>query len=220
MDRVLRSQRGGQGDVAERVDEEAFARPIDRGLGAAPSRDGTRGGSSSSRRQEAALLRSAAEGDLMALRVLIDEHLTAIHGFIYVSVGPAAAEDIMQETLLEAIGAAGSFRGDSALSTWLHTIAKRRIFRHYDKERRQRVVTEQLTFAARNEEVEVDRQDQVSRALAQLSPIHRQVVIMKYLNDMSVAEIANAVGKTRTQVQSLLQRARVALRKALVHDEF
>ena len=45
--------------------------------------------------------------------------------------------------------------------------------------------------------------------------VHRQVLVLKYLDGRSVAEIAEAVGRSRVQVQSLLQRARDGLRSEL-----
>ena len=44
---------------------------------------------------------------------------------------------------------------------------------------------------------------------------HRQVLVMKYLDELSVSQIADEMGRSPVQVQSLLQRARDGLRRAL-----
>jgi RNA polymerase sigma-70 factor (ECF subfamily) len=62
---------------------------------------------------------------------------------------------------------------------------------------------------------DVERRDEVTRALGALSPLHRQVLVLKYLDERSVEEIAAELGRSRVQVQSLLQRARVGLREEL-----
>ena len=45
--------------------------------------------------------------------------------------------------------------------------------------------------------------------------MHRQVLVLKYMDDRSVEEIATELGRTKVQVQSLLQRARLGLRRVL-----
>jgi len=52
------------------------------------------------------------------------------------------------------------------------------------------------------------------RALGRLSVVHRQVLVLKYLDDWTVGQIAREIGRTEVQVQSLLQRARDGLRRA------
>jgi RNA polymerase sigma factor (sigma-70 family) len=66
---------------------------------------------------------------------------------------------------------------------------------------------------------EFERRDEITRALGALSPVHRQVLVMKYLDDRSVDEIAEELGRSRVQVQSLLQRARAGLREELGADD-
>jgi RNA polymerase sigma factor (sigma-70 family) len=215
MDGVQRGQKQGLGDVRS---EKVCPSAIDSARKASRSSDVAHEKSKGPRRQEVALLRGAADGNPDAIRTLIEQHLSAIHGFVRVSVGPTTTEDIMQETLIEAIRSAGSFRGESALTTWLHTIAKRRIFRQFGKERRQKEITERLSREVPDSETPVDHRDQLARALDKLSSSHRQAIVMKYLDDLSVTQIADALDKSRVQVQSLLQRARFALRAALAHE--
>jgi RNA polymerase sigma-70 factor (ECF subfamily) len=172
---------------------------------------------------EAELLAGAAAGKPSAVRALLDEFGPAVYGFVYARVGghAEAAEDLVQETFIEAVRSASSFRGESSLRTWLCAIAKHRLSRHYDRERRAALVRSGLAAVPEthaDEERDLERRDEVTRALGALSPLHRQVLVLKYLDERSVEEIAAEVGRTRVQVQSLLQRARVGLRHALEGD--
>jgi RNA polymerase sigma-70 factor (ECF subfamily) len=170
---------------------------------------------------EADLLTKAAAGNAVAVRALLDGYGPAVYGFLYARVGGHApvAEDLLQETLIEAVRSAATFRGDSSLKTWLCAIARRRLGRHYESERKAAVVRAGLRAVPDNagddRSHDVERRDEITRALGCLPPLHRQVLVMKYLDDRSVEEIADELGRSRVQVQSLLQRARAGLRDEL-----
>jgi RNA polymerase sigma-70 factor (ECF subfamily) len=174
---------------------------------------------------ERELLVAAAAGDPGAVRWLLDEVAPVVYGFVFARVGgvEAVAEDMLQETLLEAVRGAANFRGDSALSTWMCAIARRRLARHYESERRAEVARHSLRLVeelgATDEEDPagemVERQDEVVRALGRLPALQRQVLVLKYLEGMSVQDIATQVNRSRVQVQSLLQRGRDGLRRQL-----
>jgi RNA polymerase sigma-70 factor (ECF subfamily) len=174
---------------------------------------------------EAELLVGAAAGNAVAVRALLDEFGPAVYGFIYARVGGRAhvAEDLLQETLIEAVRSASTFRGESSLRTWLCAIARRRLGRHYESERRTAVVRAGLSVVPDLDPTDVgadiDRRDEVTRALGNLPPLHRQVLVLKYLDDRSVEEIAEELGRSRVQVQSMLQRARAGLRHELGEDD-
>src|SRR5437764_15318390 len=89
-----------------------------------------------SRSSEAELLVRAAAGKPAAVRALLDQFGPAVHGFVYARVGgrAAVAEDLLQETFIEAVRSASTFRGDSSLRTWLCAIARRRLSRRYEAE--------------------------------------------------------------------------------------
>lgn len=167
---------------------------------------------------DVAWLRAAADGDRDAVRRLLDEAGPVLYGYVFARVGghEDAAADIVQDTFLEAMRSAGSFRGESAVTTWLCSIASRRLSRHYEAERRQDEAKRGLAAAPPPVETElleeVAERDLVVRALGRLPALHRQVLVMKYLDGRAVAEIADELGRTRVQIQSLLQRSRDALR--------
>jgi RNA polymerase sigma-70 factor (ECF subfamily) len=166
---------------------------------------------------DAALLRAVAQGEPAAVRRLLDDAGPVLYGFVFARVGGDAAvtEDIVQETLLEAVKGAAGFRGDAALTTWLCAIARRRLSRHYERERRETAARAELAHDVTVDVSEVEERDEMVRALGRLSVIHRQVLTLKYLDDWTVGQIAREIGRTEVQVQSLLQRARDGLRRQL-----
>jgi RNA polymerase sigma-70 factor (ECF subfamily) len=175
-------------------------------------RDGTGGGDG------VAQLTRVVAGDRDAVRRLLDESGPVVFGYVLARVGGdrSVADDLVQDTFLEAIRSAHTFRGDSLLTTWLCAIARRRVARHFEAERRHDAVDRELapsTVVA--DEDRLDERDEVVRALGRLPVLHRQVLVRKYLDDLPVADIAAELGRTSVQVQSLLQRARDGLRKAM-----
>src|SRR3954468_16079838 len=170
---------------------------------------------------EADLLTKAAAGNAAAVRALLDGYGPALYGFLFARVGgqQTVAEDLLQETLIEAVRSASTFRGESSLKTWLCAIARRRLSRHYEAERKAAVLRAGLTLVpdteSQDRSADVERRDEITRALGALPPLHRQVLGLKYLDARSVEEIAHGLGRSPVQVQSLLQRARAGLRQKL-----
>ena len=174
---------------------------------------------------ESALLTGAAGGDPEAVRALLDSIGPVVYGFVFARVGgdEPAAQDLLQETLIEALRSAPTFRGDASLRTWVCAIARRRLARHYEAERRQAVAESGLallggtglTGGGSVGRDEVERRDEIVRSLGRLPAIHRQVLVMKYLDELSVSQIADEMGRSPVQIQSLLQRARDGLRRAM-----
>jgi RNA polymerase sigma-70 factor (ECF subfamily) len=168
---------------------------------------------------DAKRLRAAASGDPRAVRWLLDEVAPTVFGFLYARVGGdrPVAEDLLQETLLEVVRCAADFRGDAAVTTWMCAIARRRLARHYEHERKTAVAESRLRLVVpeQPEGEELERRDEVTRALGRLPALHRQVLVLKYLDEQTVQQIAEQLGRTAVQVQSLLQRARDGLRREL-----
>jgi RNA polymerase sigma-70 factor (ECF subfamily) len=168
-------------------------------------------------RTEVQLLNDAANGEAVALKAILDIHMPTVYGFVLARLGGRShvADDLMQETLEEAIRSAHTFRGDASLATWLCAIARRRIARYYEHERRNEEAGGVLIVLPEPAEDGLERRDQVLRALGTLPASQRQALVLKYVDDLSVEGVAREMGKSTVQVQSLLQRARERLKRSL-----
>lgn len=177
------------------------------------------------RDSEPGLLARAASGDPEAAHALLDQTAAAVYGFVYARVGgnQDVAEDLTQATYLEALRSSATFRGESALQTWLCTIARRQVARYFESERRRFRLERKLRLISvdeAEEEGEPDDQPAVDAetmiaAMGRLTPLHRQVLVLKYLDGRSVEQIAEELGRSRVQIQSLLQRARASMKREL-----
>ena len=130
----------------------------------------------------------------------------------------AAVEDVVQETFLVAFTRVKSFRGESSLSTWLTGIAinqcrayrRRSILRlRWLRERWNR--HDQDGQAAMVEETS----QQVRNAVAALPPRDREVIVLFYLEELPVAQVAQLLGAKPNAIEVRLHRARQRLKTQL-----
>ena len=145
----------------------------------------------------------------------------------------ADAEDAAQEAVLKAFTNLSKFRGDSKFSTWLVRIATNEAFMNLRKERRHKLhdsLDEQRTdeegdyiprdFADWREIPSEALQKKelrqaVSRALASLTPKHRQVFVLRDVQHFTIEETAQLLGIGKSAVKTRLMRARLQMRDAL-----
>ncbi|MFN3763501.1 MAG: RNA polymerase sigma factor, partial [Anaerolineae bacterium] len=133
------------------------------------------------------------------------------------------AEDLTQETFLAALQSAHRFRGDSRLRTWLFRIAAHKIADHWRSRHRRppelpledwhSTAGEETFSFALLEETEV--RDRVRAALLTLPPHYRTALVLRYVEDMPVAEMARAMERSPKSVESILIRAKQMLAQAL-----
>jgi RNA polymerase sigma-70 factor (ECF subfamily) len=165
------------------------------------------------------LLAQIGRGDQAAFRTLLDRHARYLFGVAHAMSGSTTdAEDLVQETLLGALNSAQKFRGESSVRTWLVRILVNQV-RMWRRSRKSRgldettSVTGSLASASAPVSSAVEAKLDLTQMLAQLTPEHRQVIILRELQGMSYAEMAQALDVPRGTVESRLHRAREELRK-------
>jgi RNA polymerase sigma-70 factor (ECF subfamily) len=133
---------------------------------------------------------------------------------------PAAAEDVVQDTLIAVWRSAGSFRGEGKLISWLlgivhHTAAK--AFRYHEKQLSELTLeTLPAVDPLPEERVETDEKAAwVRRGIESLSPNHRAVLELVFFQGMSLAEAAEICGCPLGTIKSRLSYARRYLREQL-----
>jgi len=142
----------------------------------------------------------------------------------YLLCGDATeAQDLVQETFLQALKSAHRFRGESAPYTWLHGILLNVNRRHRRRQKRF-VLDEDIARETPGDdtgEAEADREFRATRlagALRTLSPEHREVVVLRFYENLKLHEIAAQTGVSAGTIKSRLHYALRCLEK-LVPDE-
>lgn len=176
------------------------------------------------------LVARAQRGDRTAFETLVSIFRPRLEALVRSRLGAhlraaTTGDDIVQETLLEALRSIGGFRstGDDAFMRWLGGIAEHLIRREFRRQLRdQRIRLDQRpgeetspAKAARRRE----RMDRLRDAVARLSPDHRQVVLLARIEGLRVKEIARRMNRSETAIRNLLLRALRELAKAFGETE-
>ncbi len=183
---------------------------------------------------QSALVQRVRDGDHSAFYDLVRPHERGLYlSALSIVQNDADAEECVQEAILKAFKAIGSFRGDSKFSTWIIQIvineARMRIRKDrkhlYDSLDAPQKGDEQGDYIPRDfadwREIPSDTlqnaqlREALKKALASLSPKYRQVVILRDIEHMNIAETATALGITEAAVKTRLLRARLIMRDAL-----
>lgn len=125
------------------------------------------------------------------------------------------AEDLTQDVWLALVEELRQGRIERADVRWLITVARSRFLDHARRERRHVSRLELIRRDdAGNEDAEEPTRSEVLRCLAELQPLHRAVLVLRYVDGLPVAEVAAVVGRGVTATNSLLARARTELRRS------
>lgn len=182
-----------------------------------------------------AVARRILGGDEAAFRELFDRYFPRLYRFALARVGGDrdTAQDIVQETFCNAIERLDSYRGEAALYTWFCQICRNVLNDHFRKKGRgaervvliedqpnARAILESLTAPVGDEpETGVWRQQLhriVEATLDSLPGRYGEILEWKYIDGLSVAEIAQRLEVGGKAAESLLTRARGAFRDAIV----
>jgi RNA polymerase sigma-70 factor (ECF subfamily) len=165
-----------------------------------------------SARDERALVRAAQEGSVSAVEALFRLHWPPAYRAAYLVVhDAAAAEDIAQEAFLAAVRRLDRFDRRRPFGPWLHRIVVNRAI-DWTRARQLRAEAALLEGAEAPEPREsVD--GSLLRALAELSPDHRAVIVLRHLLEYTPGEIAELLDIPRGTVNSRLRRGLDVLRE-------
>ena len=153
---------------------------------------------------------------------LVEQYQTALLRMCYIYLHDMAmAEDAVQETFLKAYKSATEFRRDSSEKTWLMRIAintcrdiqRTAWFRHVDRRVKLELLREPST------QVEEANQD-LTLAIMKLPNKLKEVVMLRYYQDMKISEIATALNLSPSSVSGRLGRAMDKLRTVLERGYF
>lgn len=166
------------------------------------------------------MVERAKKGDERAFRTLYEMNVDRIYRLAYRMAGEESlAMDFTQEAFVRAYQRLDQFRGDSAFSTWLHSITVsvalnglRKVDRH---RKRERSLEDAAPLATSRPTVEPGVRERIQEAVDELPEIYRTVFLMHDLEGFNHGEIAEALGVAEGTSKARLSRARAKLRESL-----
>ena len=171
-----------------------------------------------------ALAVAAAAGDMQAFEMLYERHNRRVYSLcLRMTQNPAEAEDLTQEAFIQLFRKIGSFRGESAFTTWLHRLTVNQCLMHF----RKRSVKLERTTEEGETPVQVVRGTEnpnsmpvldriaLDNALEQLPPGYRTVFVLHDVEGHEHEEIAKILGVAVGTSKSQLHKARMKLRGIL-----
>lgn len=171
---------------------------------------------------ETGVFRQAQKGDPDALGKIYDDYFDRIFRFIYFRTShKETAEDLAEEVFIKAFrGLASMEGGPEKLQAWLFQIARNAVIDHY-RAKKPTVDISELELEATYTSTIVDElhlqdeQKRLLRAIEQLPAEHAQVVRLRFLEDLSISEIAQQLDRTEGNIRIIQFRALKKLRTIL-----
>jgi len=177
---------------------------------------------------EAEAIGKAQQGDAEAFQALYDKHRRRVYSLcLRMTANTAEAEDLTQEAFLQLFRKIGTFRGESAFSTWLHRLSVNVVLMHLRKKSLPSVSLEETTQGTDDESPKKDfgTEDlalagsidrlQLQRAVEDLPPGYRTIFVLHDVEGYEHNEIATMVGCSIGNSKSQLHKARMKLRDFL-----
>ena len=148
---------------------------------------------------------------------LYERAIPEVYGYLLDRCGDrATAEDLTSETLLAAVRAAGAPEAASPSMPWLIGVARHKLVDHWRRRARDQRLFDDLAGDADLVEDPWDvplAAAEAAATLARLGPHHRVALVLRYVDGLSVPEVADVLDRTVHATEALLVRARVAFRK-------
>jgi RNA polymerase sigma-70 factor (ECF subfamily) len=159
-------------------------------------------------------LQGAGVGTPAGFAAFYRAHLADVYGYLLrLCAGDRVqAEDLTQDVWVALVEELRRGRVERADVRWLITVARSRFIDAARRERRRQSKLELIRREPRPDE-EPTSGDVLDR-LTQLQPLHRAVLVLRYVDDLSVPAVAEVIGRNVTSTNSLLARARAELRRA------
>ena len=170
------------------------------------------------------LAQSASSGDISAFELLYERHNRRVYSLcLRMTQNASEAEDLAQEVFIQLFRKIGSFRGESAFTTWLHRLTVNQVLMHFRKRGvRMEQTTEdgetpiQVVQGTENPlQMPVVDRIALDKAISQLPPGYRTVFILHDVEGHEHEEIARMLGCSVGTSKSQLHKARMKLRVLL-----
>ncbi len=168
---------------------------------------------------ESEIIRKAARGDTQALTLLIDQYKDIAYNLaLSIVKNPEDARDITQDSFIKVLEKISSFRNDSKFSTWLYRIVYNQSVGFLKTENRTCLLdceTQENKPGYDNDHEETIQE--LYRAINTLADTDRNVIMLFYLAEKSVKEMALITGLSQGNIKVILHRARKKIYNIMDH---
>jgi RNA polymerase sigma factor (sigma-70 family) len=177
--------------------------------------------------EDASLAVRAGKGEPAAFGALYDRYVDAVYRYVFYRVrNDADAEDLTSEVFMRAMRAIPRYEPRQAFLAWLYRIARNAVIDRARRARTQVSFEDALAHPNADKVVEPDAallalsdSTVVREAMAHLTPLQQEVIVLRYMEGFSTAEIAVLVGKREGTVRGIQFRALAALRELIPSRE-
>ncbi len=176
---------------------------------------------------EEELIRLSQSGDWDAFEALLECYRTLLSRTAFLTTRDrGTAQDVLQEALVQVWRDLPSYRHHGSFKAWMLKILLNKARKHYRKKQVDTVALEEAMEAPGNSdepEETLEREEEahlMRQALELLSPNHREVLVLRYYNDLTVPEIARVLTCREGTIKSRLSRALSRLERILSDSEF
>ena len=167
-------------------------------------------------------LAQRADVDLGAFTELYSRYLCRVYGFVRSQTpDEATAEDLTAQTFFRALTGAGGYTGEGTYRSWLFRIAHNTVVTWRASHAKAPLAVEEVpehtdpSPSPASIVVAGEERSLVWRLVSRLGPAQREVLALRYLEDLTTEEIAQVTRRSKGAVRILLHRARNSLRRAL-----
>ena len=157
-------------------------------------------------------------GDRSAMAALIERYQRPLRYFISRLLDDAqASEDLLQETWLTVIRRIHGLKKPEAFSIWLYRIARNKVYHQLRKKKVWSELNENIRASNENQDDIVSLEDvaKIHRCLNKLRPEHKEVLMLRFLEQMSYQQIAEVLDCNLGTVKSRVYYAKLALKKEM-----
>ena len=153
---------------------------------------------------------------------------------LYLTSNREQAEDLFQEVWMRVLLRGGQFKGKARFDTWLFTVARNLVI---DLKRKRTMSSLEEMFETAGEDdrpmgVEIstdgpspfdqcasgEDRDRLTRALLKMEPLHREVLVLRFYEDLSLEEIAKVTGAPLSTIKSRLYRGLASMKPRVVEE--
>lgn len=170
------------------------------------------------------LAQSATEGNMAAFEELYNRHHRRVYSLcLRMLQNTAEAEDLTQEVFIQLYRKIGSFRGDSAFTTWLHRMTVNQVLMHFrkrtvkfEKTTEEGETPVQIVVGTENQaKMPIVDKIALENAIAQLPNGYKNVFVLHDVEGYEHEEVAKILGCSVGTSKSQLHKARLKMRKLL-----